>query len=289
MVLGFGGAMNGALKQEKPLPGWYHASREVLLAVRALLSGSDGFFVPALLVEGPPGCGKTSLAEALAESLGGGFVYYLCHSWSDDQEFFRGVNIPAVVKGDASAVEEPGVLARAVEASHDAARRGTRAVLCLDEIDKVGERTENLLLDFLQTGRVPVRPGEHIVADPDGLVVILTSNGSRPLTEPLLRRVRRLRMRGLTDAELLDLVKGPRAVVSAAISLFRAAEKEQAVVLSLQELRRLLSDLCICETFEDCGWAVLMNFQRDADWRPSPQLVSRLWGELQAARRRGEI
>jgi hypothetical protein len=96
-------------------------------------------------------------------------------------------------------------------------------------------------------------------------------------------------MRGLSDAELLDLVKGPRSVVSAAISLFRAAEKEQAVVLSLQELRRLLSDLCLCENYEDCGWAVLMNFGRDADWRPSPQLVSRLWGELQAARRRGEI
>jgi replication-associated recombination protein RarA len=281
--------MDTLRQNENILPGWYKASREVLLAVRALLSGSDGFFVPALLVEGPAGCGKTSLAEALAEGLGGGYVYHLCHSWSDDQEFFRGVNIPAVVKGDASAVEEPGVLARAVEASHDAARRGTRAVLCIDEIDKVQERTENLLLDFLQTGRVPVRPGEHIVADPDGLVVILTSNGARPLGEPLLRRVRRLRMRGLSDGELLDLVKGPRAVVAAAISLFRAAETEQAVVLSLQELRRLLSDLSLCATFEDCGWAVLMNFGRDAEWRPSPQLVSRLRGELQAARRRGEL
>ena len=142
----------------------YHARREEALAVEGALRALGAGRVAALLCEGPAGCGKTCLAEALAELLGGGYIYHLLHSWSDDQELLVGVDVAAAVAGDAEHVRQPGVLARAAELSQTATREAP-AVLCLDEIDKVQEGTANLLLDFLQTGRVPVRPGEHLATD----------------------------------------------------------------------------------------------------------------------------
>lgn len=219
----------------------YEPRPEEAAAVRAMLRPNGS--IRAALLEGPPGCGKTALAEAVASALSARLVYAMLHSWSDDQELFSGVDVAAAVEGDAARVRQPGVLAIAAEASANGL-----CVVCLDEVDKVQERTENLLLDFLQTGRVPVRPGLHLAARPENLLVFLTSNGQRDLSDALLRRVRRVRMRPLPTDTVVRLVAARAGVsVGFARCLVKAAravaESESNANLSLQEMCHLAGDI----------------------------------------------
>jgi len=156
----------------------------------------------AVLLTGPPGAGKTSFASRLARRLGGArLVYHQLHSWCDDQELFCGVDVRAAVAGEAQHVRQPGVLAVAAAATADGL-----TVLVLDEIDKASDRTEFLLLDFLETGRVPIRPGEHVLADRKRLITVLTSNDTRPVSDALLRRVRRVRLSAMPQERLVAIV-----------------------------------------------------------------------------------
>ncbi|MEM2932330.1 MAG: AAA family ATPase [Nitrososphaerota archaeon] len=205
----------------------------------------------AALLEGPPGCGKTYLATQLSRELGCPLIYSLLHSWSDDQELFSGNDVAAAVAGDAASVRQPGVLAVAAEAS----RRGV-AVLCLDEVDKCQERTEYLLLDFLQSGRVPVRPGHHLQADLERLIVIMTSNATRPLSDALLRRVRRIRMPAMSVETMTDIVSTETSADRGLVKLVCKAAVEVCAAdgqhLSVQELRNLVVDLlAFADTIDD--------------------------------------
>jgi len=269
----------------------YLARPAELLALRAVEAAHQGpaSALRALLLEGAPGCGKTALAEAYAKACGARYVYALLHQWTDDQELFRGVNVVAAVAGDAARVEQPGVLAVAAQASLEGP-----TVLCLDEVDKCQERTEGLLLDVLQTGRVPVRPGEYLQADAARLVVFVTSNGQRPLGDAFLRRVRRVRMQPL-PVDTADKLVMARAAVPAGIAKL-ASKAARAVALgegtealSVQEIAHFAADVWrVAESADDvrlllAQWAARTDrgaaLAQKADIAP-------LWGEVVAARRR---
>jgi MoxR-like ATPase len=255
------------------------------IALKALAVATGG--MKAILLEGPPGCGKTHLAEAYARATHAAYVYTLLHSWSDDQELHVGVNVAAAVAGDAANVRQPGVLAEAARLSLTGP-----VVLCLDEIDKTQERAENLLLDFLQTGRVPVAPGVQVQAKIENVVVFITSNAQRELGEATLRRVRRVRMRSLPVETLNELAAAksgaPAHIVSMISKAAREIAEKEETTLSLQELTFLCSDIvAVAENLDDVRnlfsqWAA--KREAGAQYAQTSKLVSAVWAELKRTR-----
>ncbi len=269
----------------------YHADRRTELAVMALLTQRGGG-ARALLVEGPPGCGKTALADALAAALEAKFIYALLHSWSGADDLFAGINVPAAVAGDAERVHQDGVLALVARASQENAL----VVVCLDELDKAPEPVEALLLDWLQSGRVPVRPGEHLLTRLDRVIVILTSNGARPHSDALLRRCRRLRMGPMPEDLRVRLASKAGAPIGVCRLIDRAccavAKAEGTEALSMQEISHACREAWeIATSMEDVAeiisaWAARTEAgAKAAHTKEIRRLLVAAWGEISAARR----
>lgn len=273
--------------RDRLLGAGYVARRRELLAVAALLSHRNGG-APTLLLEGPPGAGKTALGEALAKSHDWPLVYAQLHAWTDSDELFVGVDVAAAVAGDAAHVRQDGVLARAARLS----REHQRVVLVLDEVDKCQERTEALLLDFLQSGRVPLAPGQHLQANLSRLVVLLTSNAQRDLSDALLRRCRRVRVDPLPvellDQLVLDKTGAPKGVVTLVSRACRGVAQTEGSHLSMQEIAHATREICeLAEAASDvreilAAWAArtpegVQAIDRD--------LVAAIWGECRKGAR----
>jgi MoxR-like ATPase len=248
--------------------------------------------VRAGLISGAPGVGKTALGRHFADQLGGTLEYYLCHHWTSEEDLFVRVD-PARVAAIAGGVEgvqlgdayRPGVLLRAVLSSHD-----KPTVVLIDELDKAPERVDALLLEFLQTGRVYGHFGEVWEANLDQLFVIITNNGVRPISEPLLRRVFRYEMPHLPASVEADII---RHQTGAAVGVCRLIVQMMAAIRqrgqsspSLQEGIRLAESLSLASSSDEVelllrGWLC----KTDADWDAlvdlcGDQPASVLFGEV---------
>ena len=284
----------------------YRPNPETIQALKSLMA-QKGSGARALLVTGEAGTGKTALAEAIADALDARDRYYYVqlHSWTDGKLFFD------YQSGTGS--EEKGFLTKVAEASQVCTqiwdgnqseftvsspsegippKKWGWTVACLDEMDKAPESFEALFLDWLQTGRVPGKPGEHLYTDLDHLVVLVTSNGMREHTEPFMRRCRRLRMERMVHALAVELLmtrtQTSERACELTVDLALACERVDETVISLQEMTHFLNEARhVCHSLNDLKAATVAWLMR----RDEPKNILRsfevqrilplLWAEIE--------
>ena len=193
----------------------------------------------SLLLWGPPGTGKTSLARLLATEIGAHFA-----------------SLSAVMSGVAD------VRTTISEAQERLTLHGTRSVLFLDEIHRFNKAQQDALLPHVEDGTVT-------------LIGATTENPYFEVNAALLSRMRVWRLEALTDAEVGSVVR--RAIADEERGLAGPLGPTGGVGLTEAALGHLVSlaggdaraGLNVLE-----GAAAIAESEgiRDADGRVSPRL-----------------
>ena len=141
--------------------------------------------VGGVLLRGPPGVGKTTLVELIAEWLNAKLIYFQATPGvTEDDLLYRFVPSEKTRSGVEITV---GPVPRALQLS-----RRQKVVLLIDEFDKTRPSADALLLDVLQNFRISLYINNKktvVKGNPNNLYVFLTSNDVREFSEPLLRRL----------------------------------------------------------------------------------------------------
>src|SRR5690242_7353983 len=156
-----------------------------------------------LLLEGPPGAGKTQVAKVLSDALGMPLIRMQCYEGIDEAKALYQWNEPLQrmalefipERSETGPQEEwselkrklygtdflvPGPILKALQST-------APTVLLIDEVDKTGPAFEAFLLEILSDFQISI-PQLGTVAANHRPVVVLTSNAQRKLTEALRGR-----------------------------------------------------------------------------------------------------
>jgi putative ATPase len=178
--------------------------------VETLRSLAESGHLPSVVLWGPPGSGKTTLAAIIAEATGARFV-----------------TLSAVTSGVAD-------LRRAVAEAREMRRAGRRTVLFIDELHRFNKAQQDAILPHVEDGTLT-------------LIGATTENPSFEVIAPLLSRSRVFRLEPLGRDDLEQVLRRGLAALDAGIEedalagLLEAARGDARVALNALEAAAALS------------------------------------------------
>lgn len=201
----------------------YIPNKKILYALSAAINDSA-----PILIEGAPGVGKTSVAQAVAKFMDCEFIRV---------QFYEGITADKIlydynyqkqlltIESIKSALEqnlEGKTIEEAISITKDidfygrdflierpilkAITRPKRCVLLLDEIDKCSEEIEYALLEVLENYNITI-PQFGTVSAITKPIVFITSNGYRALSDAFKRRCGYLYIEQKTTDEIFEILK----------------------------------------------------------------------------------
>ena len=207
-------------------------------------------YINSLIFTGPPGTGKTYLTELIAkyfERVYGDckYLFYQCTKGTDETDLL--FKILPTPKGLQS---YEGVLIKALKLSH-----AHKVVVVLDEFDKTRPTADAFLLDYIQNCRIFTPQTGEIRGNPNNIVLILTSNNFREISEPLLRRCAVITFSNLTPEQIYRVLskKYNPVLVKYVVELYSYLIRSYKInkPITIQELDQFCNAVKYAKTVDD--------------------------------------